>query len=101
MRNRRSRCAALAGSSRTPGAPVPAGPPDARITRAAILGALGSIARDPAVRAEARRRLERYLADRGTLDPNLASVVAGLAAQDGDAALYARYLERKRGAITD
>jgi puromycin-sensitive aminopeptidase len=53
------------------------------------------------VRREARRRLENYFADRSSLDPNLASVVTGLAARDGDAALYDRYLERKRGAATD
>jgi puromycin-sensitive aminopeptidase len=76
-------------------------PADTRMKRAAVLGALGGIARDEAVRAEARRRLERYLIDRGSLDPNLASVVVGLAARDGDAALYDRYLEHKRTAATD
>jgi puromycin-sensitive aminopeptidase len=45
--------------------------------------------------------LERYLSDRTSLDPNLASVVVGLAARDGDVALYECYLERKRGAATD
>ncbi len=53
------------------------------------------------MRAEARERLERYFTDRRSLDPNLASVVVGLAARDGDAALYERYLDRKRGATTD
>lgn len=76
-------------------------PADERLKRAAVLGALGGIARDPAVRSEARRRLERYLVNRASLDPNLASVVVGLAARDGDEALYERYLERKRGAATD
>jgi len=76
-------------------------PVDERLKRAAVLGALGGIARDPAVRSEARRRLEGYLRDRGSLDPNLASVVAGVSARDGDAALYDRYLERKRAATTD
>ncbi len=74
---------------------------DERMKRAAVIGALGSIAREPAVRAEARRRLEHYWRDRSSLDPNLASVVAGLAARDGDAALYERYLERKRQSVTD
>jgi puromycin-sensitive aminopeptidase len=74
---------------------------DERLKRAAIIGAMGGIARAAAVRAEACRRLERYLVDRASLDPNLASVVAGLAARDGNAALYERYLERKRGATTD
>ena len=36
-----------------------------------------------------------------SIDPNLASVVVGLAARRGDAALYERYLERKRAAASD
>jgi len=74
---------------------------DERLKRAVVMGAVGSIARDPAVRAEARRRLERYFTDRTSLDPNLVSIVVALAARDGDAALYERYLERKRAAATD
>ena len=74
---------------------------DERLKRAAVIGALGGVARSSTVRAEARRRLERYLADRSSLDPNLASVVAGLAARDGDVDLYECYLERKRSAKTD
>jgi puromycin-sensitive aminopeptidase len=76
-------------------------PVDERLKRAAVIGAMGGIARVESVRGEARRRLEQYFTDRASLDPNLASVVAGLAARDGDAALYDRYLERKRGAATD
>ena len=69
---------------------------DERMRRATVLAALGRLARVPEVRSEARRRLERYLEDRETLDPNLVPVVAGLAAREGDPALYDRYLERKR-----
>jgi aminopeptidase N len=53
------------------------------------------------VRTEARRRLERYLEDRNSLEPNLVPVVANLAARDGDAALYERYLARKRASAAD
>jgi puromycin-sensitive aminopeptidase len=74
---------------------------DERLKRAVVIGALGGVARVDAIRTEARQRLERYLGDRASLDPNLASVVVGLAARDGDAALYERYLERKRSAATD
>ena len=81
--------------------PRPGESVDERLKRAAVLGALGAIARVEAVRTEARLRLERYLSDRASLDPNLASVVVGLAARDGDVALYERYLERKRSAATD
>ncbi len=55
----------------------------------------------PTVRSEARRRLERYLEDRASLDPNVVPVVANLAARDGDEALYDRYLERKRASAAD
>jgi aminopeptidase N len=50
---------------------------------------------------KARERLEKYFADPASLDPNLVSVVAGIAALDGDGDLYDRYLERKRQATTD
>lgn len=81
--------------------PRPGEAVDERLKRAAVIGALGGVARSKTVRVEARRRLECYLADRSSLDPNLASVVAGLAARDGDVDLYERYLERKRSARTD
>jgi len=74
---------------------------DDRLKRAAVIGTLGHLARLASVRTAARERLERYFADRGSLDPNLTSVVVGLAARDGDTALYERYLDRKRGATTD
>ena len=62
-----------------------------RLRRAALLRLLGGIAEAPAVLAEARARLDAYLEDRGTLDPNLADPVVGLAARVGDEALYDRY----------
>ncbi len=81
--------------------PKPSESADERLKRAAIIGALGAVARSTTIRAEARRRLEQYLTDRSAVDPNLASVVVGLAARDGDGALYQRYVERKRAATTD
>jgi len=81
--------------------PAPEESPDDRMKRAAILGAMGRIARVPAVRDEARLRLEKYLADAASLDPNIASTVVGIAAIDGDEALFERYLERKRSATSD
>src|SRR5205809_3921720 len=62
-----------------------------RLRRAALLRLLGGLAEAPAVLAEARARLRAYLEDRGTLDPNLADPVVGLAARVGDEALYDRY----------
>jgi puromycin-sensitive aminopeptidase len=81
--------------------PRPGESADDRMKRATVLAALGRLACLPAVRTEARRRLERYLEDRTSLDPNLVPVVARLAARDGDAALYDRYLARKRATAAD
>jgi puromycin-sensitive aminopeptidase len=81
--------------------PRPEEAADERMKRATVIGALGITARSHPVRDEARRRLERYFTDRAAVDPNLVSVVVGIAARDGDAALYERYLERKRSASQD
>lgn len=74
---------------------------DIRQRRAAVLGGLGHVGRHPEVRQEAARRAVRYLGDRASLDPNLVSVVVGLAAREGDATLYDRYLDRRHQASSD
>ena len=71
-----------------------------RLRRAAIVRLVGGVAESPDVLAEARRQLERYLADRNALEPNLADPVVGLAARTGDEALYDRYREVIAGART-
>ena len=74
---------------------------DDRLRRATVIGALGELAGDPAIIDEANARLARYLAEPVSLDANLASAVVGIAARRGDAALYQRYLDRKRAAAND
>jgi puromycin-sensitive aminopeptidase len=81
--------------------PRPGESADDRLRRATAIAALGELAGDPAVVAEANARLARYLTDPASLDANLASAVVGIAARHGDAALYQRYLERKRAAAND
>jgi puromycin-sensitive aminopeptidase len=76
-------------------------PVDLRVKRSAVVHALGHLGRDGAVLDEARARLERYLVDRGTLEPNLVPVVANLVARNADTALYERFLERKRASAAD
>jgi puromycin-sensitive aminopeptidase len=71
--------------------PAPGEDDQVRLRRAALVRLVGGLAEAQAVVAEASRRLEAYLADRGTLDPNLADPVATLAARAGDEALYERY----------
>src|SRR5262249_42679299 len=62
-----------------------------RLRRAALVRLVGGIAEAPEVLRAARERLERYLADRSTLDPNLADPVVSLAARTRDEVLYERY----------
>ena len=71
-----------------------------RLRRAALVRLVGGIAEAPEVLRAARERLERYLADRSTLDPNLADPVVSLAARTGDEALYERYREVVAAATT-
>src|SRR5439155_252169 len=61
---------------------------------------VGGVAEAPAVLAEARRRLDAYLADRSALEPNLADPVVSLAARVGDLALYDRYRAAVAAAAT-
>lgn len=74
---------------------------DDRLRRATAVGALGDLACDPGIIREANARLDRYLSEPTSLDANLASAVVTIAARHGDAALYQRYLERKRAAAND
>ena len=74
---------------------------DDRQRRAIAIAALGELAADADVAAEAERRLARYLDEPRSIDPDLASAVVGIAARGGDAALYERYLARKRAAASD
>ncbi len=75
-------------------APQPNESDDRRLRRAAVLQALGRLARRPAVVAEAERELERYWADMAAVDPNLVDVFVSIAAQQGDAARFDRYVAR-------
>jgi aminopeptidase N len=65
---------------------------DRRSIRAAVLYTLGYAGRDPNVLREARRRADVHLAGVAPLDPSLVDAVLQLAAIDGDAPLYDRYL---------
>jgi hypothetical protein len=61
---------------------------------------VGEIAREPETLAEAGRRCDAYLADPHCLEPNLADPVVNLAARQGDAALYERFLTAASEATT-
>lgn len=74
----------------------PADSSDDRERRAIAIGALGHRADDAGVRREARRRLEAHLAGTQALDPDVAGAIVSVAAIEGDAALYDRYVARMK-----
>jgi len=76
--------------------------PDERGKRQIVLAALGWSAAAPDVRAEAARRVAAHLAGTARLDPDIAGPAATIAAANGDAALWDRYVARmKESQATD
>jgi aminopeptidase N len=71
---------------------------DTKALRATLAGLLGRTARDPKVLATARDLVHAELAKRGSVEPTLLGVAVGLAAINGDAALYDQYLARSKAA---
>ncbi len=63
-----------------------------RLRRAALLALVGEVAESEPVLQAATERCGAYLDDRRSLDPNLADSVVNLAAQQGDASLFERFL---------
>jgi puromycin-sensitive aminopeptidase len=80
--------------------PAPDDSDDRRLRRAAVVRALGRLARLPAAVAEAEQGLARYWAEPSAVDPNLVDVYIAVAAQGGDAARFDAYLARLREART-
>jgi alanyl aminopeptidase len=65
---------------------------EVRALRATVVRALGETARDPAVLSKARELVVQELDNPGSIEPTLLNVVVALAALEGDASLYERYL---------
>jgi aminopeptidase N len=81
---------------------MPGDTDDRRTLRAAVFEALGR-AGDPATLTAARRWVDRAMSDgpaAEAVEPDLASAASPLAASQGDAALYERYLKAVAGAKT-
>ena len=68
--------------------------PDEREKRQLVINALGHWAAAPDVRSEARRRIAAHLDGSARLHPDVAGPIASVAAIEGDAALYDRYIAR-------
>ena len=70
------------------GPPAPDDSPNKRQLRASVLGLLGYYGDDSEAIAEARQVANRYLDDPTTVDPTLSATALGIAAENGDAALF-------------
>ncbi len=68
--------------------------------RAQVLGALGTVGQDEAVRFEAASRHAAALEGTAPLDPDLASAVVGIVASAGSEAEYEAFLDRYRHPAT-
>ncbi|HEV7241625.1 MAG TPA: M1 family metallopeptidase [Thermoanaerobaculia bacterium] len=73
---------------------------DQRDLRAEALATLLIAGNDLSVAREARKLVERNLAGKLTLDPQLRKTLIMIAAREGDAALYDRLLKAQRNAVT-
>ena len=68
-------------------------PGEIRLRRAVLLGIVGGISESPGVLEISAHHCDRYLADRRSIDANLADAIVSLAARVGDAALYRRFVD--------
>ena len=76
---------------------VPGETPDRSVLRAKILDTLDRVGRDPAVAAEAARRVAAAAKDNGALDPTLRATLLNIAARHGDQSLWNNF-EAERAA---
>jgi aminopeptidase N len=75
-------------------APGPQESDERRAIRSSALYTLGYAGRDSNVLREARRRVDMQLGNAGDIDPSLVGTYLDLAALNGDASLYDKYLDR-------
>ena len=71
-----------------------------RMRRAGLLALVGRVAESPEILDAARGHCDAYLTNRSSLEPNLAGDVVALAARNGDADLYERFLAESKRATT-
>jgi aminopeptidase N len=73
--------------------------PERAALRATLVRLLGESGRDPAVMKKARELASALLTDTNAVEPTLRSTVVNIAAIDGDAALYEKYLAHAKDAV--
>ncbi len=71
-----------------------------RVRRAMLLGIVGGMAGSPKVIDEARAQCDRYLANRRSVDANLADGIVSLAARSGDKKLHTGFVRAMESAAT-
>lgn len=80
--------------------PAPGEPETARILRPALIGWLANAGEDPSTIEFAKAQAHRFLMDPQSVDPSSASVFLGVAARDGNAALFEEFVRRFEAAKT-
>jgi len=73
---------------------------DTRRRRAVLFALVGDVGENAAARGQAAELVAAYLADRGSVEPELAAAAITIAASCGDAALYDRYVAARKDAAT-
>jgi hypothetical protein len=73
---------------------------EARLTRAAAVWLMAVVAGESAVRREANRRVDAYLAESSSLEPTLAATLLRVGARLGTEARFDEYIARLRAART-
>jgi alanyl aminopeptidase len=80
--------------------PVAGETPERSVLRAKVLDTLDRVGHDPAVAAEAARRVDAAAKGNGALDPTLRATLLNIAARHGDEALWNNF-EAERAATND
>ena len=78
--------------------PVAGEPEERRGLRADVFAALAQVGRDPKLLAKSREVAEQYMQDANSVEPALAGNALAISALQGDADLYAKYLDRMKAA---
>jgi aminopeptidase N len=81
-------------------ADVPGEPDDRRALRSDVFGTLAGYGRDPELIAKSRAIADQYMKDPASVDPALAGNALAVAAQNGDEALYDKFMEHMKTAKT-
>jgi hypothetical protein len=80
--------------------PVPGETDERRALRADVFGTLATYGKDPALLGKSRELVDAYMKDPSSVDSSLSGVAINVAARNGDAALYDKYIEHVKSAKT-